>query len=150
MECGKQFTQEVTKCPYCGSDKINDAKDRVNFMRKMAYETENIIIGTDPDAEGEKIYRLEGPLFFASVTSFAEQFDLKNDPDEVIIDFKDARVMDSSGVEAIDNLTDKYKKLGKKLTLRHLSSDCKKVLTTAGPFCTYEEDDPTYKVALNQ
>jgi len=55
MECGKQFTQEVTKCPYCGSDKINDAKDRVNFMRKMAYETENIIIGTDPDAEGEKI-----------------------------------------------------------------------------------------------
>ena len=79
-----------------------------------------------------------------------EQFDVNNDPDEVIVDFKDARVMDSSGVEAIDALTEKYKKAGKKLTLRHLSPDCKKVLTTAGPFCTYEEDDPTYKVAVNQ
>ena len=66
-----------------------------------------------------------------------------------MIDFKDARVMDSSAAEAIDSITDKYKKLGKKLTLRHLSEDCKKALHSAGPFCTYEEDDPTYKVATN-
>lgn len=94
----------------------------------------------------KKIYELDGPLFFASVTSFNEQFDPSNDPDEVVIDFKNARVMDSSGAEAIDALTAKYKKLGKKLTLRHLSEDCKKTLTLAGPFCSYEEDDPTYKV----
>ncbi len=100
--------------------------------------------------DGKKIYDLEGPLFFASVTSFNEQFDIQGDPDEVIIDFKDARVMDSSGVEAIDGITEKYQKSGKKLTLRHLSEDCKKVLTTAGPFCTFEEDDPTYKVATDQ
>ena len=116
----------------------------------FAWENAKIHAITETDEEGNKVYRLEGPLFFASVTSFAEQFDISNDPDEVVIDFKNARVMDSSGVEAIDNLTDKYKKAGKKLTLRHLSSDCKKVLTTAGPFCSYEEDDPTYKVALNQ
>ncbi len=97
-----------------------------------------------------RVYKLEGPLFFASVTSFSEQFNIDDDPDEVIIDFKDARVMDSSGAEAIDALTEKYKKAGKKLSLRHLSNDCKKVLTTAGPFCTYEEDDPTYKIAVNQ
>ena len=57
--------------------------------------------------------------------------------------------MDSSGYEAIDGLTDKYEKAGKKLTLRHLSEDCKKMLKIAGPFCSYEEDDPTYKVAAN-
>ncbi len=100
--------------------------------------------------DGKKIYHLEGPLFFGSVTSFHEQFDPQGDPDEVIVDFKNARVMDSSGTEAIDTLTEKYKKEGKKLTLKHLSDDCKKVLTTAGPFCSYEEDDPTYKVAVNQ
>jgi len=100
--------------------------------------------------EGKKIYKLEGPLFFGSVTSFNEQFDVENDPSEVVIDFKKARVMDSSGAEAIDALTEKYKNAGKKLTLRHLSEDCKKVLKIAGPFCTYEEDDPTYKVAVNQ
>ena len=116
----------------------------------FAWKHAKIHASVEQSGENKKVYRLEGPLFFASVTSFMEQFDVKNDPDEVVIDFKDARVMDSSGVEAIDALTEKYKKAGKKLTLRHLSSDCKKVLKTAGPFCTYEEDDPTYKVAVNK
>ena len=116
----------------------------------FAWKHAKIHATVEESEENTKIYKLDGPLFFASVTSFMEQFDVSNDPDEVIVDFKDARVMDSSGVEAIDALTEKYKKAGKKLTLRHLSSDCKKVLTTAGPFCTYEEDDPTYKVAVNQ
>ena len=107
------------------------------------------IFAHSKEEDGKKIYELDGPLFFASVTSFNEQFEVDSDPDEVVIDFKKARVMDSSGVEAIDALTDKYKKAGKKLTLRHLSKDCKKALQTAGPFCTYEEDDPTYKVAKN-
>ena len=114
----------------------------------FAWEHAKIFARTREE-DGKKIYELDGPLFFGSVTSFNEQFDVNNDPDEVVIDFKDARVMDSSGSEAIDALTDKYKKAGKKLTLRHLSEDCKKTLHSAGPFCTYEEDDPTYKVATN-
>lgn len=112
----------------------------------FAWEHAKIIARTKEE-EGKKIYELDGPLFFASVTSFNEKFDVDNDPAEVIIDFKQARVMDSSGAEAIDAITEKYKQAGKKLTLRHLSKDCKKMLKTAGPFCTYEEDDPTYKVA---
>jgi len=107
------------------------------------------ILARTKEVNGKKIYELEGPLFFGSVTSFNEQFDVENDPKEVVIDFKNARVMDSSGAEAIDSITEKYKKVGKKLTLRHLSTDCKKALHAAGPFCTYEEDDPTYKVAKN-
>ena len=115
----------------------------------FAWEHAKIFARTHTDEKGKKVYELDGPLFFASVTSFNEQFDIEKDPSEVIIDFKNARVMDSSGSEAIDALTDKYKKVGKKLTLRHLSEDCKKTLHSAGPFCTYEEDDPTYKVATN-
>ena len=99
--------------------------------------------------DGTKVYKLDGPLFFGSVTSFLEQFDPTNDPDKIVIDFKDARVMDSSGVEAIDTITKKYKKLNKNITLRHLSKDCKSLLDDAKEFCTYEEDDPTYKVAVN-
>ncbi|SFV70718.1 Sulfate permease [hydrothermal vent metagenome] len=114
----------------------------------FAWEHAKIIARTKEE-DGKKVYELDGPLFFGSVTSFNEQFDVKNDPDTVVVDFKNARVMDSSGAEAIDGLTDKYKKAGKKLTLRHLSEDCKHMLKTAGPFCTYEEDDPTYKVAAN-
>lgn len=115
----------------------------------FAWKHAKIFARTHTDDKGKKIYELDGPLFFASVTSFNEQFDVANDPEIVVIDFKNARVMDSSGSEAIDAITDKYKKAGKKLTLRHLSKDCKKTLKSAGPFCTYEEDDPTYKVATN-
>jgi len=114
----------------------------------FAWEHAKIIARTKEE-DGKKVYELDGPLFFGSVTSFNEQFDVENDPSEVVIDFKDARVMDSSGAEAIDGITEKYKKAGKKLTLRHLSEDCKNMLKTAGPFCAYEEDDPTYKVAAN-
>jgi len=114
----------------------------------FAWEHAKIIARTKEE-DGKKVYELDGPLFFGSVTSFNEQFDVENDPSEVVIDFKNARVMDSSGAEAIDGLTEKYKKAGKKLTLRHLSEDCKRMLKTAGPFCAYEEDDPTYKVAAN-
>ena len=101
------------------------------------------------EGEDTKVYEFDGPLFFGSTTSFFELFDTKHDPENIILDFKDARVMDISGVEAIDTITKKYANLGKKLTIRHLSEDCKKILKDAGPFCTYEEDDPNYKVAIN-
>ncbi|MBA1432312.1 MAG: SulP family inorganic anion transporter [Epsilonproteobacteria bacterium] len=101
------------------------------------------------EADGTKVYELEGPLFFGSATTFSDNFDIKNDPPKVVIDFRNARVMDFSGVEAIDALVKKYEDAGKNLLLRHLSEDCKKIMKKAGPHCTYEEDDPTYKVAIN-
>ncbi len=101
------------------------------------------------EGDNKKIYEFDGPLFFGSTTSFFELFDTKHDPEIIVLDFKDARVMDISGVEAIDTITKKYADLGKKLTIRHLSEDCKQILKDAGPFCTYEEDDPNYKVAIN-
>jgi len=94
-----------------------------------------------------KLYELHGPLFFASVQSFHDAFNPQEDPKYIIIDFKDARVMDSSGVEAIEKLTQKYEKLGKKVTLRHLSADCKATLKRANANITQEPDDPNYKVA---
>ncbi|WP_456389457.1 SulP family inorganic anion transporter [Hydrogenimonas sp.] len=96
-----------------------------------------------------KIYEFDGPLFFGSVQGFLDQFDVAGDPDEVVMDFKRARVMDSSGVEAIDKITKRYEEAGKKITIRHLSEDCKKLLKAAGKYCTWEEDDPTYKVAVD-
>lgn len=99
--------------------------------------------------EETKVYEFDGPLFFGSTTSFFELFDTKHDPKNIILDFKNARVMDISGVEAIDNITKKYAEMGKALTIRHLSEDCKQILKDAGPFCTYEENDPKYKVAID-
>lgn len=101
--------------------------------------------------DGTKVYEIEGPLFFGSSSSFLEIFDPHNDSQRVILEFKNARVMDSSGVEAINVITKKYEDAGKILMLRHLSKDCKELLLKAGHHCTFVEtsDDPTYKVAYN-
>ncbi|PHS58271.1 MAG: sodium-independent anion transporter [Sulfurimonas sp.] len=115
----------------------------------FAWKHARIWAKTHAEDDGTLVYTLEGPLFFASASTFADNFDIPNDPPKVVIDFKNARVMDSSGVEAIDAITKKYEDAGKNLLLRHLSDDCKAILKKAGPHCSYEVDDPTYKVAYN-
>lgn len=115
----------------------------------FAWKHARIYVKSNVEADGTKVYELDGPLFFGSATTFAENFDVPNDPPKVVINFKNTRVMDSSGVEAIDAITKKYQEAGKNLLLRHLSKDCKAILKQAGPHCSYEEDDPTYKVAYN-
>ena len=115
----------------------------------FAWKHARIWAKTYMEEDGTKVYELDGPLFFGSATTFADNFDIPNDPPKVVIDFKNARVMDSSGVEAVDAITKKYEDAGKNLLLRHLSADCKAILKKAGPYCAYSEDDPTYKVAIN-
>jgi SulP family sulfate permease len=100
------------------------------------------------DENGSRIYELNGPLFFGSVKNFLELFRPEQDPDEVIIDFRNSRVADHSAVEAIDNLADKYIKAGKKLHLRHLSPECRQLLKKAGDLVEVNVmEDPSYHVA---
>ena len=78
-----------------------------------------------------KIYGLQGTLFFASVKNFHELFSVQDDPDNVIIDFENVRVVDHSAIMLIDNLANKYKASGRKLHLINLNSDCLKILNGA-------------------
>lgn len=99
------------------------------------------------DERGIKYYKLYGPLFFGSTTSFNELFDITNDPSEVIIDFENSRISDMSGIEAVNKLTDKYSKQGKKLHLVHLSQDCKRLLKNADNLIEVNIlEDPEYLV----
>jgi SulP family sulfate permease len=77
----------------------------------------------------QKIYKLNGPLFFGSVSSFKELFDFKNDPNEVFIDFKNSRVCDHSGIEALNNITERYAQNNKKLHLLNLSKECSTLIS---------------------
>ncbi|WP_339815886.1 SulP family inorganic anion transporter [uncultured Imperialibacter sp.] len=102
------------------------------------------------DAEGVKHYEIYGPLFFGSVAAFNEKFDVANDPDEVIIDFAESRVVDMSAIEALNKITERYQKVGKKLHLKHLSPDCKQLLQNADQLIDVNVmEDPTYKVAVD-
>jgi SulP family sulfate permease len=87
----------------------------------------NLYVGED----GAKYYEIYGPLFFASVANFNDKFDVSGDPDHVIVDFKDSRIYDMSGIDALNKLTERYKAVNKKLHLKHLSEDCKRLLRNA-------------------
>lgn len=114
----------------------------------FAWDHARITTRTRMEDGDTKVYELEGPLFFGSSTQFSNEiFTIDTDPHNVILDFTASRVMDSSGVEAIDKVTKLYLDAGKSLRLRHLSSDCIAALQNAGPYCTHELDNPTYKVA---
>jgi SulP family sulfate permease len=100
--------------------------------------------------DGEKTYLLSGTLFFASVESFAALFNPREDPDHVVIDFYETRVLDHSGLNAIDTLAEKYRRAGKSLRLRHLSPDCRVLLERAGDLVEVSViEDPKYGVAVD-
>jgi SulP family sulfate permease len=99
------------------------------------------------DENGVKHYKIYGPLFFGSVTAFNEKFEILTDPAEVIIDFTESRVADMSGIEALNKITERYYKAGKKVLLKHLSPDCRKLLHNANAVIDVNiVEDPTYSV----
>ena len=103
------------------------------------------------DDKGAKHYEIYGPLFFGSVAAFNEKFDVLGDPEEVIIDFSESRIVDMSGIEAVNRLTERYLKQGKKLHLRHLSRDCRQLLKNADEIIEVNiVEDPTWKVATDR
>tara|TARA_Y100001935_G_scaffold253785_1_gene260881 strand:+ start:87261 stop:88817 length:1557 start_codon:yes stop_codon:yes gene_type:complete len=102
------------------------------------------------DENGVKHYEIYGPLFFGSVTVFNTKFDVLNDPDEVIIDFMESRVVDMSAIEALNRLTERYQKVGKVVHLKHLSPDCRKLLKNADAIIDVNVlEDPTYKLVTD-
>ena len=103
------------------------------------------------DENGIKHYEIYGPLFFGSTTAFNEKFDVLNDPEEVIVDFSESRIADMSGIEAVNKLTNRYAKQGKKLHLRHLSQDCRRLLNNADAIIEVNIiEDPTYHVVTDK
>lgn len=103
------------------------------------------------DDQGVKCYEIYGPLFFGSISAFNEKFDVLNDPQEVIIDFRESRVVDMSAIEALNKITERYLKEGKKLHLRHLSKDCQLLLENADKIIDVNVlEDPNYKVLVDE
>jgi SulP family sulfate permease len=103
------------------------------------------------DDRGWKVYVLKGSLFFASIATFQNLFNPGEDPHDVVIDFKDAKVVDHSALAAIDGLAVRYVNAGKKLHLKHLSPDCLELLDNARDMIEVNlMEDPKYHIADNK
>ena len=100
------------------------------------------------DDTGAKHYEIYGPLFFGSTAAFTEKFDITNDPDLIIIDFKESRITDMSAIDAVNKITKRYADAGKTVRLRHLSADCRRLLNNAAGMIEVDiMDDPEYIVS---
>jgi len=99
------------------------------------------------DDNGVKHYEIFGPLFFGSTTTFAEKFDVMDDPKDVIIDFKESRVVDMSAIDILNKITERYRSQGKTVRLKHLSSDCLRLIKNAENVVTINIiEDSEYQV----
>ena len=117
----------------------------------FAWKNAKLISANNYLENGIKHYEISGTLFFASVVGFSEKFDVLNDPDEVVIDFAQSRVVDQSATEALNKLTERYQKLNKKIHLKHLSADCIKLLKNAEEIIEVNVvEDPNYKLVVDK
>ncbi len=111
-------------------------------------QAKRIRVSIHPDQQGAKVYALEGTLFFASVAQFNQLFTPRDDPQDVVVDFAGARVVDHSAIQAIDALALRYRQAGKRLHLRHLSPDCRELLENARDMIEVNlAEDPRYRIA---
>ena len=98
---------------------------------------------------GAIVYDIQGPLFFGSISSFQELFDVQQDPEKVIIDFSSSRIVDQSALQAIEDIAQKYSDAGKQVFLRHLSRNCHSLLSKSGQLIINSDDDPDYEIAAD-
>ena len=76
---------------------------------------------------------------------------MNDDPNEVIIDFADSRVVDMSAIEALSKLTERYQMAGKIIHLKHLSPDCRQLLKNADEIIEVNVlEDPNYKLVVDE
>jgi SulP family sulfate permease len=109
----------------------------------------NLWVTKGESKEGRQVYMLYGNLFFGSIQSFKDMFNPSDETkdDDIIIDFRNARVWDHSALEAIDALATKYTDAGKRLHLVHLSEDCKLLLKNAKDLVEVDSiEDPKYRI----
>ena len=111
----------------------------------------HVTVTRSSNGAGSTVYEVNGPIFFGSVSNFLEQFQVENDNDDVIVEFKNSRVADHSAIEAIDTLAERYLSRGKTMHLKHLNQECKLLLKKAGDLVEVNViEDPDYHIATDK
>jgi SulP family sulfate permease len=125
-----------------------------SFVSALVFAWEHakhVIVNRSTNEQGSTVYEVTGPLFFGSITNFLEQFTMDEDSDDVVVEFKNSRVVDHSAIEAIDTLAERYLSRGKTMHLKHLSAECTQLLTKAGSLVEINViEDPDYHIATDK
>ena len=150
LDCLAKFAAEYRDLPCLGFTHLQPAQPTTVGKRACLWAYDLVLDLTEIEHRLENL-KARGPKGTTGTqASFLELFDPKSDPDDVIVDFIDSRVLDHSGLQAIDALAVKYEAAGKKLHLRHLSADCRRLLDKARKIVEVSViEDPDYGVAVD-
>ncbi len=91
-----------------------------------------IRVTEDTTSHQVKCYRVQGQLFFGTMSHFVERFNPKEDPDKIVIDFAQSHVWDHSAVTAIAKVSLKYQQLGKDVQITGLNQESKVLVEKIG------------------
>ncbi|WP_078392640.1 SulP family inorganic anion transporter [Shouchella patagoniensis] len=79
-----------------------------------------------------RYYRVEGPLFFASVTDFLAKIDVYEHVHAVVVDLSHSHIWDDSAVGALDRIEAKFTARKVKLTFKGVDQESKTLLKSIG------------------
>ncbi len=88
----------------------------VLFAQRVAHFTQVTRLDATDD-DNQRVYRVEGELFFASSNDLVYQFDYTGDPTDIVIDMSRAHVWDASTIASLDAVRYKYEAKGKNVTI---------------------------------
>ena len=89
----------------------------VAFARRVAHVvTVERTLPTD-ETVPTAYYTVVGELFFTSSNDLTTQFEYADDPERVVIDLSQSHIWDASTVAALDAITNKYERHGKRVVL---------------------------------
>jgi SulP family sulfate permease len=94
----------------------------VLFARRVAHLTSVKRLDAS-DADDQRVYAVEGELFFASSNDLVYQFDYAGDPKNIVIDMTAAHIWDASTVATLDAITTRYEARGKTVTIVGMNED---------------------------
>ncbi|GAB2983392.1 SulP family inorganic anion transporter [Frigoribacterium salinisoli] len=93
------------------------------FARRVAHlASVERSVRTRDDGRQEARYDVTGALFFASSNELTTQFEYADDPEDVVIDLSRSHVWDASTVAALDAITTKYERHGKRVRLEGMNA----------------------------
>ena len=73
--------------------------------------------------------------------AFKNSFDVQNDPEQIIIDLKYGKIMDTSSLEAINSVVERYQAAGKKVLVTRAQETCRALLNNSSELTVIESSD---------
>ena len=94
---------------------VGVALSAIFFSRKIAQLV--FVESQLKDAGTERVYRVNGQIFFVSVETFLNAFDFREKLEKVTIDLTHAHLWDHSAVDAVDKMVLRFRKRGVQVQL---------------------------------